>query len=63
MKQEALVHFDLTYLNTLAMLLFLGVFVAVMIRVFRKSTRAHYQMMSRFPLESTSSEEEVENVE
>ena len=51
MKQEAVVQFAQTYLSLIAMGVFMSMFLAQVVSVFRKSRSAEFELMKRMPLE------------
>jgi len=55
MLREGLAFFSYTYLTVIAMLLFLGTFVGVVLWTFRKSARKHYEEMAEMPLDERTS--------
>lgn len=49
MKQSVLAGFDWTILTNIALLIFLGLFIGIVIWVFRKDSNKIYQEASRVP--------------
>ncbi len=60
MKQEAFSYFTMGYLNVIAMLIFMSVFVGVIFWIYRKSSQSYYQKISRLPLEAEEQDHESE---
>lgn len=57
MKSEFLKDYPHIYLNVLALILFLGTFVAVLINVYRKTSQENFKTMSMLPFEKGESNE------
>lgn len=51
MKQEAVIQFAQTYLSLIAMGIFMSMFLAQVVLVFRKSRAAEFELLERLPLE------------
>lgn len=50
MKTQVLAHFPMTWMTSLALLIFFCVFVSVVYRVFSKSNREIYKKMKYLPI-------------
>ena len=56
MKKETLEHFQDVHLTQIAMIIFMAVFVAVVIWIWRRSSGDMYSYLERLPLEEESHE-------
>ncbi len=56
MLREFLSHISLTDLPVVAMVMFLAMFLAVLVRVSQRARRPEYQRMSNLPLQDDANE-------
>ena len=55
MKQEVLANFPYTWLTVVGFFLFLSVFIGMIIWVFKKDSKKHFDNCSRIPFEGERS--------
>lgn len=61
MKSEVLKHFDMTYLNEIALILFLIVFIGYTFYTLNPKRKAYYEDASRLPFEDDQTNSGVNN--